>query len=125
MLLPQATPINLNTAGREVIAAVLAGVDLGAAQRLVQARQRSHFRKLEDARSLLDERLPALDAQRVDVKSSYFEVQGTMRLEQLAVAQRSLLERRDRQVRVLQTERLRVRPDGSQVAGSFATSLQQ
>jgi general secretion pathway protein K len=125
VLLPQPTPINLNTAGREVIAAVLPSVDLGAAQRLVQARQRSHFRQLEDARALLGEAVPALDGQRVDVKSSYFEVQGTMRLEQLAVSQRSLLERRERQVRVLQTERIRVRPDGSQVTGSFATALQQ
>lgn len=129
VLLPQPTPINLNTAGREVIAAVLPMVDLGAAQRLVQARQRNPLRKLEDAQALLGEGVPALDAQRVDVRSAYFEVTGMMRLEQLAVAQRSLLERRDREVRVLHSERLGVLPDGSPAtatrSAANATALQQ
>lgn len=129
VLLPQPTPINLNTASREVIAAVLPGVDLGAAERLVQARQRRALEKLEDAQAALGAGTPALEAQRADVKTAYFEVTGMMRLEQLAVAQRSLLERRGREVKVLRSERLRVRPDGSLAAAGApaanATALQQ
>jgi len=129
VLLPQPTPINLNTASREVIAAVLPGIDLGAAERLVQARQRRALEKLEDAQAALGAGTPALEAQRADVKTAYFEVTGMMRLEQLAVAQRSLLERRGREVKVLRSERLRVRPDGSLAVGATAaanaTALQQ
>jgi general secretion pathway protein K len=129
VLLPQPTPINLNTASREVIAAVLPGVDLGAAERLVQSRQRRALEKLEDAQAALGAGTPALEAQRADVKTAYFEVTGMMRLEQLAVAQRSLLERRGREVKVLRSERLRVRPDGSLAAAGApaanATALQQ
>lgn len=125
VLLPQPTPVNLNTAGREVIAAVLTTVDLAAAQRLVQARQRSPFKKLDDARAVLGEKLPGLDPQRVEVKSNYFEVQGTMRLEQLTVAQRSLLERRNREVRVLHTERVRLSPDAGSAGAPTVNSLSQ
>ena len=129
VLLPQPTPINLNTASREVIAAVLPGIDLGAAERLVQSRQRRALEKLEDAQAALGAGTPALEAQRADVKTAYFEVTGMMRLEQLAVAQRSLLERRGREVKVLRSERLRVRPDGSLAAAGApaanATALQQ
>lgn len=125
VLLPKPTPVNLNTAGREVIAAVLTAVDLGAAQRLVQARQRSPLKKLEDARAVLGETLPGLDAQRVDVRSNYFEVQGTMRLEQLTVAQRSLLERRNREVRVLRTERVRLSPEAGPAGATSVNSLSQ
>jgi general secretion pathway protein K len=125
VLLPQPTPVNLNTAGREVIAAVLTTVDLAAAQRLVQARQRSPLKKLEDVRSVLGENLAGLDAQRVDIKSNYFEVQGTMRLELLTVAQRSLIERRNRDVRVLRTERVRLSPDVGPATNAGVNSLQQ
>ena len=125
VMLPQPTPVNLNTAGREVIAAVLTTVDLSAAQRLVQSRQRSPLKKLEDVRAVLGENVAGLDAQRVDVKSSYFEVQGTMRLEQLTVAQRSLLERRNREVRVLRTERVRLSSDGGPAGGPNVNSLSQ
>lgn len=128
VLLPQPTPLNLNTAGREAIAAVLPGVDLAAAQRLVLARQRSPLRNLEEARRLLGEALPTLEPQRVDLRSSYFEVFGMMRLEQLAVAQQSLLERRDRDVRILRSRRVPVQPDGSPAGAgprTNATPLQQ
>ena len=39
-LLPRRTPVNANTAPREVLAAVIKGLDLATAERLVQMRQR-------------------------------------------------------------------------------------
>ena len=48
-LLPQPSAVNLNTAPREVIAAVLDGLDLGSADRLVQLRQRDPFKTLAAA----------------------------------------------------------------------------
>jgi general secretion pathway protein K len=52
-LLPVATPVNLNTAPREVMVAAIDGIDLGSAERLVQARQRKPFAHLDEAKAQL------------------------------------------------------------------------
>ena len=46
-LLPVRTPVNANTAPREVLAAVIKGLDLATAERLVQLRQRDPFKTLQ------------------------------------------------------------------------------
>lgn len=105
--LPVQTPVNLNTAPREVIAAVVPGVDLASAERLTQSRLRKHLQNIDDARDALGPGA-GLDTQRHGVNSRYFEIDGTMRLESLVVSQRSLLERntQTRDVRVLRSVRL-------------------
>lgn len=106
VLLPRETPVNLNTAPKEVIAAVLPGIDLASAERLVQSRLREHLKSPADAKAVLGERA-LTDARRVSVNTSYFIVYGALRLDQVTVAQRSLLERNGRDVRTLSTQRLR------------------
>jgi general secretion pathway protein K len=106
VLLPRETPVNLNTAPKEVIAAVLPGVDLASAERLVQSRLREHLKTPADAKAVLGERA-LTDARRVSVNTSYFIVYGALRLDQVTVAQRSLLERNGRDVRTLSTQRMR------------------
>ncbi|MEX8494816.1 type II secretion system minor pseudopilin GspK [Sphaerotilus sp.] len=106
VLLPRETPVNLNTAAKEVIAAVLPGIDLATAERLVQARLRDPLKSPADAKTVLGERA-LTDARRVSVNSNYFIVYGALRLDQVTVAQRSLLERNGRDVRTLSTQRLR------------------
>ena len=51
VLLPIRTTVNLNTADAEVIAAVSPGLDAGAAQALVQARQRGAFKTVARAQA--------------------------------------------------------------------------
>lgn len=97
VLLPSATPINLNTAPREVLAAVIPGVDLGSADRLVQARGRQPIRNVEQAWQVLG-LSTAVPAGLVDVKSSFFEVHGQLRLADRLLQQRSLVERRGNDV---------------------------
>lgn len=94
VLLPLATPINLNTASREVLAAVVPGLDLGSADRLVQARARQPLRSLAEAAVLLGKSV-TLNEREVDVKSSFFEVRGRMRLEQRVIEVTSLVQRRN------------------------------
>ncbi len=104
ILLPVATPVNLNTASREVMVAAIDGIDLGSAERLVQERQRRPFHTLDEVR----EQLPpgtTLEPNRVSVVSSYFEVSGRLRLEDRVLEERSLLVRRDNRVDVLRRER--------------------
>ncbi len=93
VILPSPTPVNLNTAPREVLAGVIAGIDLGGADRLLQLRQSAPFRDLEQARNALglSQPLPPLD---LGVQSSYFEVRGRMRLEQRVLDAVALIERR-------------------------------
>jgi general secretion pathway protein K len=52
-ILPEVTPVNLNTASAEVIYATVPGLDLAAAQQFVQQRTRSHFSNLTDASKAL------------------------------------------------------------------------
>lgn len=104
VLLPEPTPLNLNTASREVLAAVIPGLDLGAADRLVQARQRAAFNDPAAAAALLGGSV-TLQPPLADVKSSWFEVTGRMRLGERVLQERSLLQRRGLEVRVVQRER--------------------
>jgi general secretion pathway protein K len=92
-LLPVATPVNANTAPREVLVAAIDGLDLGTAERLVQQRQRKPFATLAEVKAQLGEGQP-LDAARVSVASRFFEVAGRLRLEDRVLEERSLLERR-------------------------------
>ena len=93
VLLPAPTPVNLNTASREVLAGVVEGLDLGSADRLVAARQRRALQNLGDAAAIVGAG-PKLNDRDVDVKSAFFEVRGRLRLESRVLESRSLLERR-------------------------------
>lgn len=72
------TPINLNTASREVIAAVL-NIDLGSADRLVQRRANNPFKNIAEAQSSLPATI-TIDPAHADIKSYHFEVRGRLRL---------------------------------------------
>ncbi|HSM20993.1 MAG TPA: type II secretion system protein GspK, partial [Rubrivivax sp.] len=91
-LLPVATPVNVNTAPREVLVAAIDGLDLGTAERLVQQRQRKPFASIAEVKAQLGEGI-TLDAARVSVNSRFFEVAGRLRLEERVLEERSLLER--------------------------------
>jgi general secretion pathway protein K len=103
-VLPKPTPVNLNTAARETLAAVL-GIDVGTAERLVQARQRSPFDSLERARVLLAPEFP-IEQRGVSVSSAFFEVSGRLRLDERVVEERSLVERQGDQVITQRRERV-------------------
>jgi general secretion pathway protein K len=91
-ILPVPTPVNVNTASREVLAAVL-DVDLGVAERIVQSRQRSPLRTLEQLKPLLPTGAQP-DPQRMAVSTSHFEVSGRLRLDDRVLEERSLVVRR-------------------------------
>lgn len=92
-LLPVPTPVNANTAPREVLVAAIDGLDLGSAERLVQRRQREPFASIEQLQAELPEGV-GVDPARVGVASSHFEVAGRLRLEDRVLEEVSLLQRR-------------------------------
>jgi general secretion pathway protein K len=93
-LLPEPTPLNVNTASAEVIAAVIAGLDSGSAQRIVNRRP---FKTLQDMRSDVPGDA-ALDAKRLSVNSNYFEISGRLRMDGRVLEERMLVKRANRQV---------------------------
>ncbi len=92
-LLPVRTTVNINTADRDVIAAVSPGLDAGAAEALVQARQRRAFKSVQAAATLLSD-TKLLDERRVGTQSNFFEVRGRLRLDDRSLEVRSIVERR-------------------------------
>ena len=94
VLLPVRTPVNLNTAPREVLAGVINGLDLGGADRLVLARQRQPLRTIEEAGEVLGKGV-TLVAGEVDVKSAFFEVRGRLRLDHRVLTEQTLIERKN------------------------------
>lgn len=105
-LLPTNTPVNPNTASKEVLAAVVDGLDLSGAERLVQARQRTPFRNVTEVGTLLPQTARTDATRRLDVKSSYFEVQGRLRLQDRVTEERVLVERRQLEIIPLRRQRV-------------------
>jgi len=110
-LLPTATPVNLNTAPREVIAAVF-NTDLATAERVVQARKAAPLRSIEELRAYLPPNVP-LSNERAAVKTDYFIVMGRLRLDERVLEERSLVRRVGREIQVLSRERVNLVLEGS------------
>lgn len=105
VLLPKPTPVNLNTAPREVIAALFDGVDLATAERIVQLRKAKPLQTVDEAKA----QLPAtvdLGGNRVAVNSNFFLITGRLRLDERQLEQRSLVERQGVNMVVLARERI-------------------
>jgi general secretion pathway protein K len=100
-LLPRTTLINANTASREVLVATLKGLDLASAERLLQVRQRSHFKSTGE----VYDQIPGItraDKPPFGVASNFFEIRGRLRVGDRVLEQRALAERSDTGVKLLQ-----------------------
>ena len=111
-LLPEPTLVNANTASREVLVATIKGLDLASAQRLLEVRQRSHFKSAGDVYAQIPG-ITAGDKAAFGVASKFFEIRGRLRIGDRVLEQRALAERSDTGVRLLQR---------SQVASRESTS---
>lgn len=99
-LLPQRTPLNLNTASAEVISASVKGLSLGQARRVLQERERQHWRDLATANAALGGP-QTFDANRHELNSRFFLITGRLRQDDLQVSQQALVQRDGLDVRVL------------------------
>lgn len=97
------TPVNLNTAPAPVLAAVLA-INPAEAQRLVAEREREFFKRTDDPR------LANADTAWASVNSSFFEVRGRLRLDDVALEEVAAVHRAGRnRVTTLWRERTAIR----------------
>ena len=105
ILLPVATPVNLNTAPREVIAALFDGLDLASAERLVRARQTKPLRTVQEAKAFFPEST-VISSERAGVVSAYFIVNSRLRLDERVLEERALVQRRGLDMLVLDRQRV-------------------
>lgn len=101
VLLPQATPVNANTADAAVLAAVL-GIAPDQAADLVSARARAPFLSLADIRRLAPGTTAAAD--QVDVRSDFFDVTARVRIGDVVVATRALIQRSSGVTRIVRMQ---------------------
>ena len=104
-VLPERTPVNLNTAPAEVIYASVRSLDMATAQRLVTQRTRTPFKTLSDAGALMGDAGSQLSEAEQGISSRYFEVLGRLRLGDTRVQERSLVRRTNMEVQTLWRER--------------------
>jgi len=93
-LLPEPTPLNINTASAEVLAGVIAGLDLASAKRIVSRRP---YKTLLAVRPDVQGE-GALDPKRLSVNSNHFEIAGQLRMDGRMLAERVLVRRQNREI---------------------------
>ena len=99
--------VNLNTASAEVIYAAAHNLTLAEAQLLVTQRERAPFKSIADANRQFpgaSVKIPEGQFQ-VSVNSQFFEIRARLRLDQLVVEERSVIQRNGTEVKVLQRQR--------------------
>lgn len=104
-VLPEATPVNLNTAPEMVLRACLGGLDAQGAQQFIARRSRTPPNTLEDARQALGPAGQRIEEKRHAIRSSYFEVTGRLRIDDKVQQERALLKRENGQVRMIWRKR--------------------
>jgi general secretion pathway protein K len=102
---PNSALVNVNTAPREVLVAVVEQLDLATAERIIQSRQRVPLKNVADLAALAPG-VPPANLNRLAFSSNYFHVRGRLRLGDIALEQRSLVKRNGPIVVVLQRERV-------------------
>jgi general secretion pathway protein K len=102
-LLPEVTVVNINTAPKEVLMAVM-NADPGTVERIIQMRQATPFKDMSTVSAQVGAAaMPAITKLNV-VRSSYFEVQGQLRLNDHVLVERSLLNRTANGLLVLKSQ---------------------
>jgi len=102
-VLPEATPLNLNTAGPEAIYASLPGLDMAAAQQFV--RQRANRAPMDNPEALNKALGRQVDAKLFSFNTRYFFIRGRMRLEDTVQEEELLVDRNGTKINILWRDR--------------------
>ncbi|MDB5957246.1 type II secretion system minor pseudopilin GspK [Ramlibacter sp.] len=96
--------VNINTASAEVLHAIGTNVSLADAKRLVAEREHQAFGSVAAVSKILPVG-STIDLTAGDVQTQYFEVRGRLRLDDVVIEERSLIQRVGTRVVTLQRER--------------------
>lgn len=92
IVLPEPTPVNVNTAPAEVLAALVPNMSVSEANSLVVRRQRAAWRDMNYFSSEIGQNRPVTPGA-ADVKSSWFLVNSRIRLDRAALDAEALIHR--------------------------------
>lgn len=123
-VLPERTPLNLNTAPPELLVAAVPGLDMARARRAVAQRALTPFKTLADVGTVMGTLAQPLNDAQHTTASRYFEVQGSLRLGERVVHERSLVQRNGLQVTTLWRERTTARQPSPEDRAKAGPSLQ-
>ena len=102
IFLPRVTPVNVNTASAEVLAAEISTLTLLDAASLVANRDTASFRDVADFTNRLPGRSISSSGINVSVATSYFLVDGKVRMSRAGLEVRALIERGGASTKVIQ-----------------------
>jgi general secretion pathway protein K len=100
VVLPESTPINMNTAPAEVIAALYA-IPLAEAAALVAERRRAYFRDAADFSNRMQNRKLPEPGGQITFGSHFFLIDSEVRIGQASLQTQALVQRDSGQARVL------------------------
>jgi general secretion pathway protein K len=101
IFLPHATPVNVNTAPAEVLAAKVEGLTLADATRLVEIRNSASFRHIGDFNQLLAAESTSVSNLEADIKTNYFLVNGKVRMNRAELEVQALIERNGTNTKII------------------------
>lgn len=99
IFLPTSTPVNINTAPAELIAAMVGNLSLADAKTLLVSRQSASFRDLADFANRLPNQ--AYNPASLSVNSSYFLINGNVHMNRARLDMQALLQRNGATTRLL------------------------
>lgn len=104
-LLPERTPVNLNTAPEQVLLAAIENLSLADAQTIVKTRAQAHFETLADAVSRMPPQKTQFSESLYSVSSQFFEIRVHARQEGLIMREVAVVQRQGNLVVPLWRER--------------------
>ena len=93
VVLPRATPVNVNTASAEVLSARLGTLSLAEATGLVASRKRATFVNISEVPLRLPGKALVVSDSEIAVQTNFFLIDGNVRLGRAALQVQSLIER--------------------------------
>jgi general secretion pathway protein K len=93
IFLPRPTPVNVNTAPAEVLAAIIPALSLSDATALVANRETASFRDIPDFSNRLQGKPLTVSANQLSVTTNYFLVNGKVRMSRAGLEVQALIER--------------------------------
>lgn len=93
ILLPRMTPVNVNTAPAEVLSARIDTLSVSEASALIAARRSASFRDLADFSQRASGKPAGMSGNDIAVATSYFLVNGNVRMSRAGLAIQALIER--------------------------------
>lgn len=101
IFLPEATPVNINTAPANVLAALIDTFTEADASSLVKSRNTASFRNLADFKNRLPGKSVSVSPKLASITTNYFLINGTIRMARAGLEMQALFERKGNKTKLI------------------------